>query len=221
MTAGGPQAPGASERVRTDRIAVAGEPSLERDRAAAALRRLSHAIVGHDADARLLHRIADEAERIAADVEQGRPRQRPVSMMKQQLWERHVDDGAPMSHFPDCVVSGAANPMGIAMQVQRSGQQAVATVHLGAAFEGAPDRAHGGVVAAVFDDIMGYVLLLVPQAAFTGRLEVNYRAPVPVDAPLDVRAWLDRREGRKLFMRAEMSDAGDVLCDAAGLFIAV
>lgn len=202
-------------------IAVAGRPSHERDRAAAALRRLSHAIVGHDADAALLTRIADEADRIAEGVEEGRPRQRPVSMMKQQLWERHVDDGAPMSHFPDCVVSGSANPMGVAMTVHRHGQEAVARVRLGAAFEGAPDRAHGGVVAAVFDDIMGYVLLLVPQAAFTGRLEVNYRAPVPVGTSLDVRAWLDRRDGRKLYMQAEMAAGGSVLCDAAGLFIAI
>lgn len=203
------------------RIAVAGEPSVERDRAAASLRRLSHAIVGHDADAALLNRIAELADRTSEQVEQGRPRQRPISTMKQHLWEQHFDDGARMSHFPDCVVSGPANPMGIAIQVTRSGDEAVARLRLGPAFEGAPERAHGGVVAAVFDDVMGYVLLLIPQAAYTGQLVVNYRAPVPVGVDLDVRAWLDAREGRKLHLRAQMSHDGDVLCDATGLFIAV
>ena len=37
--------------------------------------------------------------------------------------------------------------------MRRDGDEAVAQVCLGAAFEGAPGRAHGGVVAAVFDAI--------------------------------------------------------------------
>jgi acyl-CoA thioesterase FadM len=68
---------------------------------------------------------------------------------------------------------------------------------------------------------MGYVLLLVPQAAYTGQLVINYRAPVPVGVDLDVRAWLEDRAGRKLRLRAEMSHDGQVLCDADGLFIAL
>lgn len=204
-----------------EHIAVAGEPSVHRDQAAAALRRLSHAIVGHDADAGLLDRIAELSHMTASDVEKGRPRERPVTMMKQQLWEQEYAEGERMSHFPDCVVSGSANPMGIAMQVRRHGKEAVARVHLGAAFEGAPERSHGGVVAAVFDDIMGYVLLLIPQAAYTGKLVVNYRAPVPVGVDIDVRAWLVERDGRKLSLAATISHDGDVLCDAQALFIAL
>lgn len=197
-------------------------PSIDaRDRAAAALRRLAHAMVAHDADPALLDRITSQAGWAAEELERGTPRQRPVEDIKRRLWEDAPLDGAPMSHFADCVVSGAANPMGIAVRVRRDGDEAVADFHLGAAFEGAPERAHGGVVAAVFDDVMGYVLVLERVPAFTGRLTVNYRAPVPVNADVSVRARLRSRNGRKLLMDAEMWTDGTQICDAEGLFIAI
>jgi hypothetical protein len=196
-----------------------------RDRAAAALRRLGHAVVGHDADPQLLERIAELADRTAATVEAGEPRSRPIDSIKRRLWEDAPADGARMSHFAECVVSGSANPMGIAIEVRRQGLDAVADFNLGAAFEGAPLRAHGGIVAAIFDDVMGYVLALHRTPAFTGRLTVNYRAPVPMGEDLSVRAWLESRSGRKLSMRSEMRLADDpehpVICDADGLFIAI
>jgi acyl-coenzyme A thioesterase PaaI-like protein len=201
------------------------DPALELDRAreqaAAALRRLGHAVVGHEADAALLLRIAELADSTAAGVETRTARSRPVEVMKRRLWEQPPADGAPMSHFPECVVSGQANPMGVGIHVRRDGEAAVAAFNLGPAFEGAPGRAHGGVVAAVFDDVMGYVLVVHRVPAFTGRLTVNYRAPVPLGVDLSVRARLRNRSGRKLFMVAEMTHGDDVICDAEGLFIAI
>jgi acyl-coenzyme A thioesterase PaaI-like protein len=196
-----------------------------RARAAAALRRLGHAVVGHNADDELLERIAEVAARTAATVEQGEGRSRPIDAIKRRLWEDPPVDGGPMSHFAECVVSGTANPMGIAIKVRREGDEAVADFNLGAAFEGAPRRAHGGVVAAIFDDVMGYVLVVHRTPAFTGRLTINYRAPVPMGQDMTVRARLSRRSGRKLSMTAEMTLASDpshpVICDAEGLFIAI
>lgn len=205
----------------------ASPPGLEtgvaeaRVSAAAALRRLGHAVVGHDCDPQLLLRIAEEAERIAGEVEKGTPRSRPIESMKRRLWESPPPDGGPMSHFAECVVSGPANPMGIAIQPRRVGDEVVADVNLGAAFEGAPRRAHGGVVAAVFDDVMGYVLVLERTPAYTGRMTVDYLAPMPVGVDLKVRAWLDRREGRKLWIEAEMTQEGEVIGRSHGLFIAI
>ena len=203
---------------------TAPEIAAARERAAGALRRLGNALVGHECDAELLEQIAVRADRIAADVEQGTPRSRPVELMKRSLWEAPPADGGPMSHFPECMVSGKANPMGLAIDVRREGDEAVASFRLGPAFEGAPKRAHGGAVAAVFDDVMGYVLRLVSVPAYTGKLSLNYRAPVPVGEPLEVRARLARRDGRKLWIEAEMTledEQRKVIGDAEALFIAI
>lgn len=195
--------------------------STPRARAAAALRRLGHAVVGHEADPLLLERIAELADRTAATVEAERPRGRPVLHLKRRLWESPPADGLPMSHFDECVVSGRENPMGIAIEVRREGDVAVAEFVLGAAFEGAPQRAHGGIVASIADDIMGYVLALHRTPAYTGRLTVHYRAPAPLRTPLRARAWLDRRQGRKLWIASEIVDGETLIAEGEGLFIAI
>lgn len=167
--------------------------------------------------------IAEQVERWLPELEQAPVRRRPVEDMKRRLYEAPQSDGPDLEHFPDCVVSGPANPMGVAVALHRDGDDAVATVTLGAAFEGAPGRAHGGVVAAVFDDTMGLVLKIVSTPAFTGELTIRYLAPTPVGEELEFRARLARREGRKLFMEAEAYQASDgkQVAAASAMFIAI
>ncbi|HUG83970.1 MAG TPA: hypothetical protein VMM13_05370, partial [Euzebya sp.] len=55
--------------------------------AAAAMRRLGHAMVAHDTDTDLLRRIAARAAATAEIVEAGPRRRRPVVDLKRQMWE--------------------------------------------------------------------------------------------------------------------------------------
>lgn len=199
------------------------DPAMNaRVEAAAAMRRLGHAMVAHETDPALLERIAREAAATAEIVESGPRRERPIMKMKRQMWESAPPDAGPMAHFVECVVSGPANPMGIAMQVRREGDRAVADVTFGAAFEGAPNRAHGGAVAAVMDDIMGYVLAIQVTPAYTGHMGISYRAPTPVAQPLVATAWMASRDGRKLTMEGTLTDGdGQLIAKADGLFIAI
>ncbi len=197
------------------------DASPDRLSAAAALRRLGHAFVGHHVPDEVLRRVRALVEDVLPAVEAGSERRRPVGDMKRRLFEAPPEDGQTMDHFPDCVVSGAANPMGIAIVVRREGEEAVARVTLGAAFEGAPGRAHGGIVAAVFDDTMGFVLAMQGTPAFTGRLTVSYLAPTPVGAELELRSRLRERDGRKLWIDGEAWHDGVRIATAEGLFIAI
>jgi acyl-CoA thioesterase FadM len=76
-------------------------------------------------------------------------------------------------------------------------------------------------VAALFDEAMGFVLSITCTPAFTGRLTVTYRAPVPVGVPLEFRARLTGRDGRKLLMAAEAHHGEVLLAEAEALFVAV
>ena len=194
----------------------------DRVHAATALRALGHAFVAHGAPASLLRTIADTASGFTAALLANPSRVRPVDAMKRDLFDVEIADGEGIDHFPDCVVSGLANPMGIAIRARREGDEAVASVVLGPAFEGAPGRAHGGVVAAVFDDTMGFLLSMLRQPAFTGQLTITYRAPTPIGEHLEFRARLTGRTGRKLNIDAEATSAsGVVVAEAEGLFIAI
>jgi acyl-coenzyme A thioesterase PaaI-like protein len=189
---------------------------------AAALRGLGHSIVGHVVDDEMFDEIAEFVRARTEIIDAAPARSRPTHDLKRRMYEDAPPDGEGMMHYPDCVVSGPANPMGINIACHREGDDAVGAITLGPAFEGAPGRAHGGVVAAIFDDVMGFVLSIERTPAFTGRLGVSYLAPTPIGIPLEFRAHLVRREGRKLFVEGTASTVdGDKILEAEGLFIAI
>ena len=194
---------------------------LARVRAATALRRLGHAIVSHDVPASVFESIAAGVESWLPAVESAPGRSRSIETMKQHAFDR-PPEGSKIGTFPDCVVSGDANPMGLDIQFFREGDEAVSHAVLGPAFEGAPNRAHGGVVAAVFDDLMGFVLTINESPAYTAELTVRYKRPTPVGEEIEFRARLVDRKGRRLQIEAEATDAaGTKIATAAGLFITI
>lgn len=201
--------------------ASASSADHPRARAARALRRLGHALMSHDAGEELLADVAVAAERVVERVEQGPARARDLEATKRRMFEVEVAEGEPVVHFDECFVSGPFNPLGIAIEVHREGEEAVAEVELGAAFEGGPGRSHGGIVAAVFDDVLGYLLTLERTPGFTGELTVRYLAPTPIGQPLVFRARMVGREGRKLFTAAEATADGKLVATASATFVAV
>jgi acyl-coenzyme A thioesterase PaaI-like protein len=201
-----------------------GETSEARLIAAAALRRLGNAFVAHQMDDAQLVEITKRIDALMPAVE-GAPERThaffnegPDSLLGRM---NGGGDTPANSVFPDGVVSGKANPMGMEATLWREGDEAVMEVTLGAAFEGAPGRAHGGVVAALFDEIMGLALSVGGTLAFTGRLAVTYRAPTPLGVLLTSRARLSQRNARKLTITAELHSGDTLLAEAEGLFIAV
>jgi acyl-coenzyme A thioesterase PaaI-like protein len=191
---------------------------------AASLRRLGNALVARQPDDTVLERITAQVEALLPEVEAAPERPHAFFQPGLSIFTTPVAEGPPpirRDAFPDCVVSGRGNPMGIAARLWREGDEAVCHVTLGAAFEGAPGRAHGGVVAALIDETMGLVLSVIGTPGFTGRLSVTYRAPTPLLRPLEVRARLAERTGRKMTITAELRTDGELLAQAEGLFIAV
>ena len=57
-------------------------------------------------------------------------------------------------------------------------------------FQGYPGVLHGGIVAAIIDEVSGRAQMgddpLNPRFMFTGKLEVKYRKNVPIGKPLKI-----------------------------------
>jgi acyl-coenzyme A thioesterase PaaI-like protein len=177
--------------------------------------------MAHEADPGLLDRVADAAHRVADDLDAEPPRQRDLLEMKRRMFDVEVTDGERVSHFDECFVSGSQNPMGVAIEVRRDGDGVRADVELGPAFEGAPGRSHGGIVAAVFDDVLGYLLTIHHEPGFTGELAVRYLAATPIEQPLTFRAWITGREGRKIFAEAEAHADEERIAEASATFVLI
>lgn len=198
--------------------------------AATSLRRLSHALVGHRAQPEVLEAIAERAASLAERLEQEPSRTRGdemaasprfVDAIKNRKPLGEVTDGAFIDMFSDSPVSGSANPLSIGLRIGREGDQAVGMVTLEKGWEGAPGRSHGGIVAACIDETIGGLLPLLGEMAFTGELSIRYEAPCPMETPLEFRAWLERRDGRKLHIACTGEANGTVFVRATSLFIVV
>jgi len=187
-----------------------------RERAAASLRALNHAFAAHDPADNALASIAETANELMHLVDEAPTRDRLALM-------RSSPEGSVLGGrgFEDRAVGGWSNPTGVELEVRFDDGEVIADVVLRRAFEGAPGRAHGGIVAAAFDDVTGFVIGKLQEPAFTGELTVRYLAPVPVDEPLEIRARLDGRERRKLFISAELRTSDAVVARCRAIYITV
>jgi len=194
----------------------------ERARVGRALRDIGHALVGHHASIDLLDEIARALDDLTHRLDEGGGRTRGEGRTDGDVGEP-PPDGSVMTSYDERPISGRSSPWGLDMEVRRDGDEVVATLTLRAAHEGAPGRSHGGIVAALFDDVYGFVLQATAQVAFTGELWLRYEAGVPIGEPLSCRVRLERQDGRKLYMTGELTVAatGKVLTRSTATFIAI
>ncbi len=128
------------------------------------------------------------------------------------------------SHSAACLGCGDV-PHGLRMRFRVAGPQTVAaSVTLDERHQGAPGIAHGGVVAVLFDEALGFAQVFGPGPAVTANLTTDYRLPVPIGTPLHLLARLDDRAGRKLHTSGELrleAPDGPLAATATGLFVTV
>lgn len=106
-----------------------------------------------------------------------------------------------------CFACGLENPVGLHLSFydDRAGLVVAETV-IPAHFQGYPERTHGGVVAAMLDEIVGRTAMTEDPNRFmvTARLDVRYRQPIPLGEKLRLQGSLIRRKGRLAWAHAEV-----------------
>ncbi|MCK8646382.1 PaaI family thioesterase [Mycobacterium colombiense] len=115
---------------------------------------------------------------------------------------------------------GVCNPVAPPIVVHHEGEgRCWSEFTLGSAYEGPPKLVHGGVSALVLDHMLGEAASEgLSKARFTGTITVKYLRGTPL-GPLRCEAWVDGKEGRKVFARGTISDAAGVTVEADGVFI--
>lgn len=199
--------------------------------AASALNRLSHALVRHRAQPEVLRAIAAEADRLASSIEGEPERERVLEFVNNaKVMEAIAEGGTPtrpdgafLDMFEDSPVSGSANPLSIGLKIATFAEpeEAIGRVTLNPGWQGAPGRAHGGVVAAIVDEVLGAMLPVLKIVAFTGELTMRFVDPTPMGQPLEFRSWKTGADGRKLYLSCEGTGPDGVFVQAHATFITV
>lgn len=125
-----------------------------------------------------------------------------------------------------CFVCGVSNPAGLHLRfVETAPGEITAHINLPDHFQGYPGITHGGIIAAMLDEVAGRSHMGAgdqPRFMFTASLKVRYRRNVPTGAPLHLVGKAGARKGRM----AEASSAiytldGELLADAEAILVDV
>ncbi len=197
--------------------------------AAAAARRLNREFCAKRVSDEQLTRIAGELSALADELGTGEPRSKEADMLSRPFLSDiyagkfapiPIADGEVIEFDPFSIGNGLLHPASIGIKfVRESAESIIGTCTIDPMFAGPPERAHGGMLALVIDEVMGTLIRMLGFQAFTANLSIDYRAPTPLGEPLRFRSWIANVEGRKRTLRATGHGPEGLCVEATGLFI--
>lgn len=145
---------------------------------------------------------------------------------------RHPGAPAPGSqlpcHYPLCFGCGHEHASGLRMDLfAGAGTTVTGTALITEEHQGAPGLAHGGILAAVMDELLGSLNWMLMSPAVTMKLSTSFIRPVPVGTLLRLEAGIVGIDGTRVKCRgsARLDDADDAdgaeAVRAEGLFAQV
>ncbi|RMF46029.1 MAG: PaaI family thioesterase [Deltaproteobacteria bacterium] len=95
----------------------------------------------------------------------------------------------------------------------------VARVWFGPETEGPPGHAHGGSIAAVFDEVLGLAAWAAGYPIVVGNLNISFRHLLPLRTIVQVDSEVVEAAGRKVKVRGRITLGDKVLAEADCLCI--
>jgi len=126
-----------------------------------------------------------------------------------------------------CFVCGVENPHGLKLVFHQTGPDEVtADYTVPEHFQGYPGVVHGGIVAAMLDEVSGRAHMgddpNRPRFMFTAKLELRYRKNVPVGQPLHLVGKALVSRGRTATASGQIfGPDGTLLAEADALLVDV
>ena len=150
-----------------------------------------------------LRAVADELEAASAT-----PRQRLETM-----WSSR-------GYMANCPVVGRSNLLAPPAEYELLEDGTLrAELTLGIEYQGPPGRVHGGIVALLFDAVLGRANHHAGTTGMTMYLDIDYRGATPLLEPIVVTGRPVRVEGRKVWTQGAIHADGRLCATAEGLFV--
>lgn len=124
-----------------------------------------------------------------------------------------------------CFVCGRENPYGLQLKFYETNPgEVVVDVTVPEQFQGYPGVVHGGIVAAMLDEVTGRVHMggSPPRFMFTARLDVHYHKNVPIGEPLRIVGHAGKSKERTALASGQIFGSnGELLAEAEALLVNV
>ena len=90
-------------------------------------------------------------------------------------------------------------------------------------FQGYDGTAHGGILSTMLDETMcKFISAKYNEKAVTGRLEIRYKFPTPIEQELKITAWQENQRKNIISMRSTVeTQDGVITAEATAKFALV
>lgn len=112
-----------------------------------------------------------------------------------------------------CFICGPGNPIGLKAKptCDKAAERAWLTVVIPAHYQGWEGMAHGGIIAALLDEVSAYAAMSVTRQIVTGELKIRYLKPVPIGRELRAEAQVSEHIRRSIRVDAVLTCDGEIL----------
>ena len=125
----------------------------------------------------------------------------------------------------NCFACGMENKHGLKLSIYANEDGRVTCAYtIPKHFEGYPGIAHGGIVAALLDEVISRVYMVADHNRFmyTAKLTSRFRKHVPVEQPLHMTGAFIKDRGRTAEAQAKIfAQDGELLAEGEALLIAL
>jgi len=123
----------------------------------------------------------------------------------------------------NCFACGQLNVHGLRLDLHARSGRCWTELSLPERFEGWEGIAHGGIICTILDEVMAWAIVGEDVWGVTARLQVEFKRPIPVGAPIRGEGWIVRRRRRWLETGARIVDvaSGGELATATAVYVAV
>ena len=124
----------------------------------------------------------------------------------------------------NCFVCGRVNPVGLKINFNNTkAGEVTAEIRIPEAYQGYPGVVHGGIIAALLDEVSGRAHMTEQvRFMYTAQLNVSYRKPVPTNTLLLLKGTAGERKDRVAHARGEILDQdGRLLAEAEAVLVDV
>ena len=122
-----------------------------------------------------------------------------------------------------CFACGENNPFGLHLTFNFDGERIFTKKILEKEFQGYEGAVHGGIISTLLDETMcKFISAKYNEKSLTGRLEVRFKYPTPIEQELKITAWQENQRKNIISMRSTVETLdGTVTAEATAKFAVV
>ncbi len=179
------------------------------------LRKINSKIVRLGGSLDALTTAADEIEKLLHSLDEV-TQKRDIHSFRFEF-----DPSHPNNMMPFNPASGEFNPIAPNLKLSLEGNKLVAHCEYSNCYESAPDSVQGGMVAAVYDQLLAIAMMSEGATGPTIWLKINYLKPTPINQKLRFECEVTEIDGKKFMVKGSCFHGEQKISEAEGLQLKV